>query len=121
MADDVDHSPMTVDVGSLGPAAIASTYRDAVEYEAACRGLHAASDAGERRRLLMVVAAALMRLMRDPYWVPTSARLDGSRLEVRIVVELDPDAEREAAERTISGLHEVLAELEAGPGPEVGA
>lgn len=105
---------MVVDVGALGDGRIASGYRDVVGYEDACRKANAGASDAERERLLRVVRAALVRLLLDPYWIPTAARLDGSQLNVRLVVELDAEAEAMAGRRTLDQVRALLGELERG-------
>ncbi len=116
MTDDLTPLPgkMTVDVGALGDGRIAVGFRDVVEYEAACRAANAEGSDADRERLLRVVRAALVRLLLDPYWVPTAARLDGSQLNVRLVVELDAEAEAMAGRRTLDQVRALLGELERG-------
>lgn len=116
MNDDLTPLPgeMTVDVGALGDGRIARQADDVVAYEASCRKANAGASDAEREKLLRVVRAALVRLLLDPFWVPTAARLDGSQLNVRLVVELDPEAERVAGARTLETVRALLGELERG-------
>jgi len=105
---------MVVDVGALGDGRIARQADDVVAYEASCRAANTGASDAERARLLRVVRAALVRLLLDPFWVPTAARLDGTQLNVRVVVELDPEAEAMAGKRTLAQVHALLRELERG-------
>lgn len=66
-------------------------------WEATCRERWATTDAG-RAEVYDVVRASLSRLLDEPHWIPGSVRrLDGQRLDIRLVVELDATMARRAA------------------------
>lgn len=60
-----------------------------VDREQECLEAWRAADDPDRRRLEQIVRMSLRRLLDNPGWIPGAARLVDSRLEVRLVVELD--------------------------------
>lgn len=99
-----------------------------VEFErAAATAWHQASH--ERREAaLTMVRAALVRLLQDDAWVPGSVRVDGSRIDVHLTIEMEFDNYTDTIEAVVNAelardkrqardrLVALLAELEVDDG-----
>ena len=113
---------LTVEVLRLTPGDVARGAKELVEFEATAAATWRQASEDRKQAALTLVRAALVRLLQNDGWVPGSVRVDGSRIDVHLTIEMDFDIDtieslvneqltadkRQARDRLVA----LLAELE---------
>lgn len=89
---------LTVEVLRLTASDVARGAQELVELERAAASAWKEAPDEEQERIRTIVRAALFRLLRSDHWMPGAIGFAGGRIDVRLTIEVDRDADIALAE-----------------------
>lgn len=88
---------LRVTVLDMNVSEVARQAEELVRWETTALGEWLAVSAERRGDVRSVVRAALLRLLAEPGWLPSSVRLSDGRIDVRLAIYMDVEAEHRLA------------------------